>query len=110
MGQRGRPKKQPAPEPTILEMNGIGAYIARRCHTSPTNVCRILRGGILASPFMAAKMEEVFIELGLPLTRWDLLYGIGPDESLIEYARKRFATLGIKRMVPRYVPTPKRHE
>jgi len=107
----GRRKKTlPDPEPTILEMNGIGAYIARRCHTSSTNVCRILRGGILASPEMAAKMEEVFIELGLPLTRWDLLYGIGPEETLIEYARKRFATLGIKRMVPRYIPTAARHE
>lgn len=70
---------------------GLQSLIARKCVIHKSTVSAIFAGKRRATPEQAAAMEEQFIKRGVPLTRWDLLYGVSivEGESLAEYIRRR---------------------
>ena len=89
MEKRASRREKQRENPLILSMPGIQRYIAEYTGIDQAIVCRIMRNERRASPEQAAALEFCFIRLGLPITRWDILYGPKPDEKLDDYIIKR---------------------
>ena len=85
-------KRVPKKKPIALELRGMLSEVARQSRISMPTLSKIIHGDRRATPEQAARLEGVLIELGLPVTRWDLLYGT-QGKDLIEYARARAAKL-----------------
>ena len=69
---------------TIRE-HGFQAWMARRTGESRVTINMIFRGKRRASVRVAALLEPLFLERGVPLSRWDLLYGVPEGQSLFDY-------------------------
>lgn len=76
-----------------LALWGIQSLISRRCGITRSTVCSIFTGKRRATPKQAAAMEAFFISKGIPLNRWDLLYGVDVenDQSLANYLANKGA-------------------
>lgn len=66
---------------------GLQALISRRTHISKASLSLIFSGRRRATPAQAEKLEQAFIENGIPLNRWDLLYGAHKGQSLVRYLK-----------------------
>lgn len=76
---------------TVVLPHGIQSAIARKCGIQKSSVSYVFNGRRRATAQQAALMEGYFIQKGIPLTRWDLLYGIDTEneESIAEYLERR---------------------
>lgn len=76
-----------------LKVWGLQNKMSRRCGITNSTVCHIFRGVRRATIPQAEKLEAEFIRLGIPLTRWDLMYGVRVSkehpESLADYLDRR---------------------
>lgn len=72
-----------------MKSRGFQATVARQAQLSGASLSLIFSGKRRATPEQARKLEKVFIENGIPLNRWDLLYGIERGETLDQYLKKR---------------------
>jgi hypothetical protein len=92
--RRATPKQSTEEEKKMKDSQGIPrglqALISRKCEIHKSTVSAIFAGKRRATPKQAAAMEEQFIKRGVPLTRWDLLYGvnIADGESLDAYIQR----------------------
>lgn len=77
--------------PVTLKTPGIQARIARKIGTSRQTVNAVFCGRQIASRKIAAKLEDEFVRLGIPLTRWDIMYGVKPGQSLAAYLDQKGA-------------------
>jgi DNA-binding transcriptional regulator YdaS (Cro superfamily) len=68
---------------------GLQGKIAKRTGLSAPIVNLVFTGKRRATPDVAAKMEEAFIHYGIDITRNDLIWGVKPGQSLIEYMDER---------------------
>lgn len=59
----------------MLTERGIQSWYARRINASRSVINAIFNGRRRPTPEQAAKLEALFIQKGVPLNRWDLLYG-----------------------------------
>ena len=64
-----------------LSAYGIQSQIAMRTKIARTTVVAIFNGKRRATPPQAALLEQEFIRKGIPLNRWDLLYGVNVEEG-----------------------------
>ena len=72
-----------------MKSRGFQATVARQTQLSGASLSLIFSGKRRATPEQARKLEKVFIENGIPLNRWDLLYGIERGETLDQDLKKR---------------------
>lgn len=72
-----------------MKSRGFQATVARQTQISRASLSLIFAGKRRATPEQARKLEKVFIENGIPLNRWDLLYGAKRGETLDQYLEKR---------------------
>ena len=76
-----------------LKVWGLQKKLSRRSGIINSTICYIFRGVRRATISQAEKLEAEFIRLGIPLTRWDLMYGVrvnkGNPESLADYLERR---------------------
>jgi len=89
-----RKLRTPPEDNLLVNAKGFQAYLARRVHVTKAAINHVFRGEIRASVDMAAKLEHEFIRIGIPLTRWDFLYGMQPGQTLVDYVKER--TLGFR--------------
>ena len=68
-----------------IKRYGLQSTLAMRTHTSRSTITEIFNGRRRATVRQAALLEEEFVKRGIPLNRWDLLYGVQKDESLEHY-------------------------
>lgn len=76
-----------------MKERGFQAWVARKTGVSRSTITAIFTGKRRCTVAQAAKLEEIFILKGIPLNRWDLLYGYetspGGSVSIIDYLRKK---------------------
>ena len=72
-----------------MKNRGFQTEVSRKTQIAKASLSLILSGKRRATPEQAEKLEKVFIENGIPLNRWDLLYGIESGETLAQYLKKR---------------------
>lgn len=76
-----------------LKVWGLQKKLSRRAGIVAATVCCIFQGKKRATIPQAEKLEAEFIRLGIPLTRWDLMYGVRVSkehpESLADYLERR---------------------
>lgn len=72
-----------------MKNRGFQTEVSRKTQIAKASLSLILSGKRRATPEQAEKLEKVFIENGIPLNRWDLLYGIERGETLDQYLKKR---------------------
>lgn len=75
--------------PIMLDATGAKKYISVETKIPFATITRIFAGERRATVEQAAKLEPVMIRMGLPLTRWDFLYGLKIDENLADYAERK---------------------
>jgi len=73
---------------------GLQALLARKLGMSRTHINGIFQGQHRATAKLAERMEAEFICLGIPLSRWDLLYGVKEGQSLADYLKQKQAVEG----------------
>jgi hypothetical protein len=71
----------------VLTEWGIQSRIARRCGICRPIIGDIFNGKRRATLKQAAQLEEYFISRGIPINRWDLLYGVDTEngQTLMDY-------------------------
>lgn len=74
---------------TTIKSWGLQATIARKLKLSRTHVNAIFQGKQRATAKIAEKMEAEFLRLGIPLSRWDLLYEVKEGQSLADYLKAK---------------------
>lgn len=89
MATRFNPKTNEPIKKLTLRSYGLQSMIARRTGLSAPIICNVWNGKRRATPDVAAKMEEAFIHYGIDITRNDLIWGVKPGQSLIEYMDER---------------------
>lgn len=52
---------------------------------------KILTGDRPCPLWLAAKLEEYFIEHGIPMNRWDILYGVKRNQSFEDYVIQKLS-------------------
>lgn len=72
-----------------MKNRGFQTEVSRKTQIAKASLSLILSGKRRATPEQAEKLEKVFIENGIPLNRWDLLYGTERGETLDQYLKKR---------------------
>lgn len=76
-----------------LKVWGLQKKLSRRSGIINSTICYIFQGKRRATIPQAEKLEAEFIRLGIPLTRWDLMYGVRVNkdnpESLADYLERR---------------------
>lgn len=76
-----------------LKVWGLQKKLSRRSGIINSTICYIFQGVRRATISQAEKLEAEFIRLGIPLTRWDLMYGVRVNkdnpESLADYLERR---------------------
>lgn len=76
-----------------LKVWGLQRKLSRRSGIVNSTLCCIFQGKRRATIPQAEKLEAEFIRLGIPLNRWDLMYGVRVNkehpESLAEYLERR---------------------
>ena len=75
-------KREAAP---AIEEYGLRAKLAMRTRIARSTMTEIFSGKRRATARQAALLEAEFVKRGIPLNRWDLLYGVGAGESLKHY-------------------------
>ena len=75
--------------PTTLNAPGIQSKIARKLGVCRATVNAVFRGKYIAGRKLAEKLEQEFIRLGIPLTRWDIMYGVHEGETLADYLKRK---------------------
>lgn len=73
----------------ILSERGIIVRISRELGILQPTVSHIFHGKRRATLAQAVKLEAFFINQGVPLTRWDLLFYIPRGMTLKEYVASR---------------------
>lgn len=68
---------------------GVQGFIAKQSGLAAPVVNMIWTGKRRATPEAAVKLEAEFIKLQINLTRWDLIYGIEPGQSLPDYYKEK---------------------
>ena len=68
-----------------IEERGLRAKLSLRTHISRSTITEIFNGRRRATVKQAALLEDEFVKRGIPLNRWDLLYGVKPGEPLELY-------------------------
>ena len=76
---------------SILKENGIISKISRHTGIARCNVSLVVNGRRRATVKQAALLEEEFIRIGVPINRWDMLYGMEKDESFCAYLNRKEA-------------------
>lgn len=74
---------------TSITARGLQAHLARKIHISRSAISEIFAGKHQPSKQTAAKLEAEFIRLGIPVTRWDLLYERPEGQSLADYLKSK---------------------
>ncbi len=74
---------------TSITSRGLQAYLARKLCISRSAISEIFAGKHQPSKGTAARLEAEFIRLGIPLTRWDLLYNRPEGQSLADYLKSK---------------------
>ena len=76
-----------------LKVWGLQKKLSRRSGIINSTICYIFQGVRRATIPQAEKLEAEFIRLGIPLNRWDLMYGVRVNkerpESLADYLERR---------------------
>lgn len=72
-----------------VEAHGLQSSFVHRYNVNRSTVCQIWQGKKRATPKQAAMLEEFFTRRGIPLNRWDLLYGVGDGQSLADYVSNK---------------------
>ena len=72
-----------------MKNRGFQTEVSRKTQIAKASLSLILSGKRRATPEQAEKLEKVFIESGLPITRWDLLYGIKKGQSLQQLLERK---------------------
>lgn len=72
-----------------MKNRGFQAIVANRTRISRASLSLIFSGKRRATLEQAQKLEKVFIENGIPLNRWDLLYGVKRGQTLDQYLGER---------------------
>lgn len=76
-----------------MKERGFQAWVARKTKVSRSTITAIFTGKRKCTIAQAAKLEEIFILKGIPLNRWDLLYGyeINAENpiSIVDYLQKK---------------------
>ena len=75
-----------------LTERGLQSRISRRTRIPRSTVCEIFQGSRRATVKQAAALEEEFVFRGIPINRWDLLYGVQRGQTLLEYLGTRKET------------------
>ena len=84
--------------PQPFERRGAVQKIADHLGVTHGYVSNILSGRRRPSRDMAVKWEYYFLRTGVPITRWDLLYGRAKGESLSDYINRRDAAIRKKEL------------
>ena len=72
-----------------LEVRSLQSSISYRYGICKSTVSQIFSGKKRATLTQAAQMEEYFTRHGIPLNRWDLLYGVQRGQALAEYLERK---------------------
>ena len=82
-----------------LDTYGLQSSASRKCGIAKTTVCHIFNGKRRATLKQAAQLEEYFMMRGIPINRWDLLYGVNVEEeqSLSDYLEEKTTEAGQRR-------------
>ena len=74
-----------------IEACGLQAKIVHRYGINRSTVCQIFNGKKRATPKQAAMLEEFFMRRGIPLNRWDLIYGVDVEhgQTLKDYVNNK---------------------
>lgn len=72
-----------------IDTNGIQAKIARKIGVCRATVNAVFRGKYTAGRKLSEKLEGEFVRMGIPLTRWDLMYGVRPGQTLSDYLKSK---------------------
>lgn len=59
----------------MITERGTQSWYARKTGIARSTINAIFNGRRRPTPEQAAKLEALFIQKGVPLNRWDLLYG-----------------------------------
>jgi len=68
---------------------GLQALLARKLKMSRTTINGIFTGQHRATAKVAEKLEAEFTRLSIPLSRWDLLYGVKDGQSFADYLKSK---------------------
>ena len=74
---------------TTIKSNGLQSRLARKLGVARSTINGIFSGKHRATASMAAKLEEEFTKLGIPLNRWALLYDVRDNQSLADYLEEK---------------------
>lgn len=69
-----------------MKDRGFQAWCARKMRVNRSAVNMIFHGRRLCTPKQAAALEQLFIQKGIPLNRWDLLYGLENEQGIMGLA------------------------
>ena len=72
-----------------LNAPGLQSKLARKIGACRQTVNAVFCGRQIASRKIAAKLEDEFVKLGIPLTRWDMMYNTKPGQSLADYLKSK---------------------
>lgn len=72
-----------------MQNRGFQARMSEKTLIPKASISLIFSGKRRATPAQAEKLEKVFIEMGVPLNRWDLLYGLKKGHTLNQYLKER---------------------
>lgn len=70
----------------LINERGVQAWVSRKTGICFPVINQIFKGHRRATAIQAALLEEQFLKKGIPIGRWDLLYGVKKDQTLSEYA------------------------
>lgn len=72
-----------------LEVRSLQSSISYRYGIHKSTVSQIFSGKKRSTLAQAAQLEEFFTRRGIPLNRWDLLYGVQRGQSLADYLKQK---------------------
>ena len=67
---------------------GLQSRIAKKLNVSKQTISRVFIGDRPTAQ-LAEKLEAEFVRLGIPVTRWDLLYERPEGQSLADYLKNK---------------------
>ena len=74
---------------TSINSWGIQGHLARKLNVNRSTISEIFSGRHQPSKKLAARLEAEFLRLGIPLTRWDLMYERPEGQSLADYLKAK---------------------